>query len=151
MQEHTRNHTILAAEYKQLLQEIRSLPDFDDFLQSPNITDILSSVPSDGPVIIFNVHKDRCDALALISGINKPLHITLDNFSLVEAMELQSSLQSNLLKQREVQDSDRAGRPCSFSHMPFMPFILKELWVKIVHPVLKALGYSVRSINYSIY
>ena len=152
VQENTRNHTILAAKYKQLLQEIRGLPDFHDFLQSPNATNILSSVPSDGPVIIFNIHEIDCDALALISGINKPLHIPLENFSLVEAMELQSRLQSNLLKQREAEDSDHAGRPRPFSHLPFMAFILKELWVKVVHPVLKALGYSVSSINHhSIY
>ena len=56
-QDKTCNHTILAAEYNQLLEEIWSLPDFYDFLQPPNATNILSSVPSNGPVIIFNLYK----------------------------------------------------------------------------------------------
>ena len=133
-------HTTLAAEYKQLLEQIRGLPDFHGFLQPPNTADLLSSIPSDGPVIIFNVDESRCDALALISGINKPLHIPLENLSLAAAEQLQSMLQSNLLKQREIENGGRAGGPRPFSMFPFMEFILKELWVKIVHPVLEALG-----------
>ena len=55
VQDKTHNHTILAAEYKQLLEEIQGLPDFHDFLKPPNATDLISSVPSNGPVIIFNL------------------------------------------------------------------------------------------------
>jgi len=145
VQEKSRNHTVLAAEYKQLLQEIRDLPDFHDFLQPPNASNILSSVPPDGSVIIFIVNKIQCDALALTPGINKPVHIPLENFTLVEAKELQSRLQSNLLNQREAEDRDRAGRPCAFPHLPYMASILKELWVKVVYPVLEGIGYSVSS------
>ena len=74
---------ILAAEYKQLLEEIWGLLDFHDFLQPPKATDLL---PSNGLVIIFNLDKTQCDALALIAGIDKLLHIPLENFSLVEAV-----------------------------------------------------------------
>jgi hypothetical protein len=36
----------------------------------------------------------RCDALALISGIEEPLHIPLENFNLVrKQMQLQKMLQ----------------------------------------------------------
>jgi hypothetical protein len=66
LQNVTRNHTLYAAEYKQLLKKIRDLPDFDDFLKPSKASDFLSSLPSDGPVIIFNIHETRCDALALI-------------------------------------------------------------------------------------
>jgi tetratricopeptide (TPR) repeat protein len=114
VQDLTRNHTILAAEYKQLLEEIRGLPDFHDFLQPSNATELLSSLPSNGPVIIFNVEKSQCDALVLISGIDKPLHIPLENFSLVEAETLWLRLQSTFLKQREVENEDRAGCPHPF-------------------------------------
>ena len=148
VQDKTRDHTILVAEYKQLLEEIQGLPDFHDFLKPPNATDLLSSVPSNGPVIIFNLCETQCDALALISEIEEPLHIPLENFSVVEAMELYSKLQSNLLKQREVEEGDRAGHPHAFPDLSFMPFILKELWDKVVHPVLEALGYSVSFVDH---
>ena len=143
VQDKTHNHAILAAEYKQLLEEIRSLPDFHDFLQPPNTIDLLSSVPSSGPVIIFSLYETQCDALALIAGIDEPLHIPLENFSLIEAKKLWSKLHSNLPKQWEVEHGNHASRPCAFANLPFMPFILKELWDKVVHPVLKAIGYSV--------
>jgi tetratricopeptide (TPR) repeat protein len=142
LQDDARRHTIHAADYRRLLEEIRALPDFHDFLRPPKSTDLLSSLPSDGPVIIINIHKTRCDALALIAGIKKPMHIPLENFSLEQAEELQKTLRFDLLKQREVEDQDRIPqrvRPNASS----MSFVVKELWCKLVRPILEALGYSV--------
>jgi len=150
IQDDTRNHTLHAAEYSQLLHEIRSLPDFEDFLLPPKAIDLLSSLPSDGPVIIFNIHNARCDALALIAGLEKPQHIRLKGFGLVEAEKLQKTLQFNVLKQQEVEDLGRAGRIAPHNPAP-MSFILKELWYKIVKPILEALAYSVRCCILSIY
>ncbi|KAF8962051.1 CHAT domain-containing protein [Flammula alnicola] len=125
LQDDARNHTLHATEYRQLLKEIRDLPDFHDFLQPPKATDLLSSLPSDGPVIIFNIHDTR-------SGLEEPLHIPLEDFSLVQAERLQKTLQCDLLKQREVEDGDRTVRRYS------------QLRSKVVQPILEALGYSVR-------
>ena len=63
-------------------------------------------------------------------------------------MQLLLRLQSNLPMQREVEDGDHAGRPHAFPNLSFMPFILKELWDKVVHPVLEALGFSVSSVDH---
>jgi hypothetical protein len=144
LQDDTRNHTTHAAEYKQLLKEIRGLPDFHNFLQPPNTTSLLSSLPSDGPVVIFNIYKTRCDALALISGVDEPLHIPLKNFSLVQAESLQERLRSDLLNQLEAEDKDRATYRISHNSPFSISLILEELWRKVVQPVLEALGYSVR-------
>ncbi|KAF8971357.1 CHAT domain-containing protein [Flammula alnicola] len=137
-------HALHATEYRQLLKEIRGLPGFHNFLQPPKATDLLSSLPSDGPVIIFNIHNTQCDALAVIAGIDEPLHIPLENFSLVQAEQLQKALQFDLLKQREVKDGDRAVRRY-FRDPPSMSFVLRELWCKVVQPVLEALAYSYHS------
>ena len=102
---------------------------------------------SSGPVVIFNVDETRCDALALIYGIREPLHITLENFSLVQAEQLQKALQSNLLEQRDAGDGERAGHRAR-TNITLMEFVLKELWYKVIHPVLKALGYSVSSVDH---
>ncbi|KAF8962055.1 CHAT domain-containing protein [Flammula alnicola] len=142
LQDDTRNHTLRATEYRQLLKEIRDLPDFHDFLQLPKAADLLSSLPSDGPVIIFNIHNTRCDALVVIPGI--ALHIPLENFSLVQAEQLQKTLQSDLLDHRDVEDGDRAVRRY-FRNPPSMSFVLKELWSKVVQPILEVLGYSYHS------
>ena len=143
LQDDTLNHNLHATEYKQLLEEIRALPDFHDFLQPPKATDILSSLPNDGPLVIFNIHKTRCDALAVIAGVEEPLHIPLENFSLVQAEELQEILRFDLLKQRELDDQDRMPRRVR-PNPSSMSFVLNELWCKVVQPILVALGYSVR-------
>jgi hypothetical protein len=165
LQNITRNHTLHATEYKQLLKEIRDLPDFHDFLQPSKASNFLSSLPSDGPVIIFNIHETQCDALALIAGIKEPVHIHLENFSLEQAEQLQNTLQFDLLKQREVEEQlqktlqsdlpkqtdveDQVRKSRNVHHDPVsMLLVLNELWCKVVQPVLKALGYSVRCCLY---
>ncbi|KDR71084.1 hypothetical protein GALMADRAFT_127299 [Galerina marginata CBS 339.88] len=129
------NHTIYATDsargYAQLLNEIRSLPDFEDFLQPPMAAKLLSSLPSDGPVLVFNIHKIRCDVLAVMAGSREPVHIPLEDFSLLQAEELQKILQADLLKQQNMEGNSSS-----------MSFVLEELWCKIVQPILKALGYS---------
>jgi hypothetical protein len=142
LQSATRNHTVHAAEYKQLLKEIRNLPNFHNFLQPSKASDFLSSLPSDGPVIIFNIHEIRCDALALIAGIKEPVHIPLENFSLEQAKQLQKT-QFGLLRQRKVEDNHRMPQRVS-PNQSSMLLVLNELWCKVIQPILKELGYSVR-------
>ncbi|KAF8970564.1 CHAT domain-containing protein [Flammula alnicola] len=128
-----------------------------DFLQPPNATSLLSSLPPDGPVITFNIHNARCDALAVIAGIDEPLHIPLENFSLVQAERLQKTLQCKLLKRRgvetlqlefglleqwKVEEDHRPGVRHFIRNLPSMSFVLKELWCKVVQPILEVLGYS---------
>ena len=143
LQDDTQNHTLYATQYKLLFAEIQSLPDFHNFLQPPKATDILSSLPSSGPVIVFNIHETGCDALTLIVGIEEPLHIPLDKFSLEQAEQLQKTLQFDLLKQQEVKDQDHMPQHVRHS-LSSISFVLKELWCKVVQPILEALGYSVR-------
>jgi len=141
----TRNHTLLAAEYKQLLEEIRALPNFHNFLKPPNATNLLSSLPPGSVVVIFNIYETRCDALALIAGIEEVLPIPLEKFGFNEAKQLQRRLQSVLLEQREAEDGDRATFRLPLNAPLSISVILEELWCKVVQPILTALGYSVSS------
>jgi hypothetical protein len=145
LQDNTDEHTFLATKYMQLLKDIRGLPNFHNFLQPHD--NLLSSLPSDGPVIIVNVSESRCDALACICGMDGPLSIPLENFSRLQAETLRDRLQSDLLHQREAEDGDRASRRAGATP-PSMAFILKELWHKVVQPVFEAIGYSVGSADY---
>ncbi|KAF8815812.1 hypothetical protein BYT27DRAFT_7238250 [Phlegmacium glaucopus] len=141
IQNDARNHSLHAAEYKQLLKEIRDLPGFHDFLQPPKASDLLSSIPSDGPVIIFNINDTRCDALALVSAIEEPIHIPLKEFSLTQAKQLQETLQFGPLRNREVEDLDRMPQRIGL-YPSSISTVLKELWYKVVQPIFEALGYS---------
>ncbi|KAH9477228.1 hypothetical protein JR316_0011147 [Psilocybe cubensis] len=138
-QDQTLAHTRLASEYKRLLDEIRSLPNFQDFLRPQKCNIILSSLPHEGSVIIFNVHKTRCDALALSAGMEHPLHIPLQNFSASDAESLRKILQTDILGQRS-NGEERASRRRKNNPEP-MSFILREIWHKLVLPILDALAY----------
>lgn len=138
------NHTLYAAKYKKLLEEIQRLPTFQDFLKPLKSTTLLRGLPKDGPIIIFNIHKVHCDALALISGAEEPLHIPLENFSLADAEKLQQVLLTDILKQRKAKDEERlSSHRKASSTLPQMSFVLSELWTKLVQPIFEALGYVV--------
>ena len=147
LQDNSHEHTIFPEKYTQLLKGIRGLPNFNNFLQPHKATNLLSSLPSDDPVIILNVSGSRCDALSCRCGIASPLHIPLKNFSYVEAEKLRDRLQSDLLKQREAEDGDRASRRAGTTPSS-IAFVLKELWHKVIQPVLEGIGYSVSSADY---
>jgi hypothetical protein len=53
-------------DFDHVIQEIRKLPGFGDFLQPPNEDDIRAAAPQ-GPVVFVNVSKYRCDALCIRS------------------------------------------------------------------------------------
>ncbi len=145
--EDANTHIKLARERDQLLSQIRSIPEFQDFLKPRLASDILEYLPSAGPVIVINVHEDRCDALALLCGSDTPIHIPLETFSYKQAHRLRDELSSHLLSQgvrmREVES--RALR----SYVPAskggngLHKILRELWVCVVKPVLDNLAFSV--------
>jgi len=90
-------------------------------LRPPTASSLLSGLPPDGPVVIFNVHEVRCSALALISGANEPLHIPLPTFSYKRAVELRDKLHGYLKNQdvrvREAERADRRFKQPSMIHM----------------------------------
>jgi hypothetical protein len=57
----------LTRERTALLAEIRALPGFAEFLRPPSAAGLLSAAGR-GPVVLVNVSRHRCDALALTSG-----------------------------------------------------------------------------------
>ena len=145
-QEETSIHAKLALEWNQLLAKVRTLPDFEDFIQPLSYPVISEHLPKSGPVILINIHKDRCDALALVPGKNRPIHIPLPEFTYDKSVILRDNLQGNLLasgiRMREAEPLTRGVRPFSERSMG-LGEILRQLWVWVVKPILDALGYSV--------
>ena len=147
-------HVKLAQEWNELLTKIRTIPKFEDFLQPPSCSNLLKNLPDSGPVIVINVHKDSCDALALLSDLDEPLHIPLCKFSYEKAAELRNQLNAHLqdanVRMRDCElDDIRATRPVRNNNGGVIKHILHQLWILVVKPILDGLGFSVSTLGIS--
>jgi len=146
LQDEAHLHIKLSRQYSELLDEIRRIPKFHDFLRAPRASDLLTRLPPNAIVILVNVHEDRCDALAIISGVGAPMHIPLD-FTHKEASELRERLRLFLSSHGvRMREADRATRPAprpDAAKQSDISFVLKALWVRVVRPILDALAYPV--------
>ena len=144
-QDEAQRHAEVAKEWTKILEQIRVLPGLHDFLRPPTASDLFTDLPCNGPVIIFNIHEDRCDALALISGAHKPLHIPLKDFTWKRAIGLRDDFHAYLSGVRTMREVDRKGRPSPFPGKEVTIYeIPRDLWIYLVRPVLDALAYLVR-------
>ena len=114
---------------------------FPMILHPPNSSNILARLPQEGPVVIFNIDKERCDALALFNGADKPLNIPLTMFSLQRAIELRDNLHEYFLHHgvrriKQCRDSSTENGLTLYE-------ILSDLWLRVVKPILDGLGYHV--------
>jgi hypothetical protein len=82
----------LEEDYRSLLHDVRALDGFKKLLMPKKYAE-LACAYRDGPVIIINVHKARCDALVITHSVDRPLHIPLPGLSL----ELANSMRSKFL------------------------------------------------------
>jgi len=139
-------HIKLSRQWSELLDEIRHIPKFHDFLRQPRVSDLLTRLPPNAIVILVNVHEDRCDALALISSLGAPMHIPLD-FTHKEASVLRERLRLFLSSHGvRMREADRATRPAprpDAEKQSDISFVLKALWLRVVRPILDALAYPV--------
>ncbi|KAJ2927363.1 hypothetical protein H1R20_g9731, partial [Candolleomyces eurysporus] len=161
LEDEARVHLELANEWEELVSTVRrTVPGFENFLQSSPCSTLLQHLPDSGPIVVINVHKDRCDAIALIAGLDEPFHIPLHSFSQKKAItysnELTAYLQLNDLRMRGVQaetdeeeDTDnepreRAIRPSVNKKLrnQIVRNILGALWREVVKPILDALAFS---------
>jgi tetratricopeptide (TPR) repeat protein len=137
----------LTMERELILNEIRSLPNFEGFLK-PLRASRLREVAQNGPVVVVNIAKKRCDALALVPGIEEVIHIPLPDITPNRVIELRDELKDHLhsngirtrgekAAQRWTDDGD--SNDCGD--------ILAELWDVLAKPVLESLALSVGLIS----
>ncbi|KAJ3507320.1 hypothetical protein NLJ89_g6370 [Agrocybe chaxingu] len=139
LQDEVHKHLKFAREWEKLLVDIRRIEGYQGFLQPPSVSSLLSLVPKSGPVVVIDVHSARCDALALVSGADAPIHIPLDNFSYAKAGNLRVRLhQIHRTRSRGEEDGDRAGRR-ALSKDANLHDVLLELWLHVAKPILDRL------------
>jgi len=147
LQDEAHRHIILSRQWSDLLDEIRSIPQFHDFLRPPQTSDLLKHLPRDGIVILVNVEEARCDALALVPSSDIPIHIALKDFTCKEASELRGRLQrflsSHRVRTREVNRGICPAPRPDAENQSEIHFVLGALWVRVVRPILDGLAFSV--------
>jgi tetratricopeptide (TPR) repeat protein len=154
IQEDAHTHVNLAREWERTLEEIRKIPEFEDFLRPPRASGLLEKLPTDGVVIVINVHETRCDALALISGAKAPIHVPLHNFTHKQADNLRSLLHNYLsswgMRSRGSEPDEMRGphrRSSIRKNDSDIRSILGQLWLNVVKPILDELAISVSNLN----
>lgn len=121
-----------AAQFGEVLAEIRALPGCAGFLRPRTLAE-LQPAAAEGPVVLINIDTLRCDALILTSGDD------------VEVLSLHTDAQTvtaNVLTYLQtIQDvQDRNAQRSSLEYT--LTGVLEWLWDSIVSPVLDHLGYT---------
>ena len=138
----------LAKEWDQLLTKVHAIPHFEDFLRPVSCSTLLKHLPNSGPVVVINIHKHRSDALALLSGAEKPLYIPLHEFSYKKADKLCHDLKNHLFNFGvQMRGSELDTRGLHYKSPAVIKEILGQLWTFLVKPILNALGYSVSTLH----
>ncbi|KAJ6540119.1 CHAT domain-containing protein [Mycena vulgaris] len=135
----------LAIDRNKLLAEIRKRPDFENFLL-PKSYSVLRKAAENGPLIILNAHKNRCDCIILLNPASDPLHVQLPDVT-AAGLEHQKEILKGLLSRCNVRsrDSDStrlfAGREGSQSKSVHESFeeMLAWLWKNVVGLIYQAL------------
>ncbi|KAF6748303.1 CHAT domain-containing protein, partial [Ephemerocybe angulata] len=156
LEDESQGHSKLAQQWDELLQTARAIPGFENFLKPSPSSTLLRHLPDSGPIIVINVDEGRCDAIALLAGVDEPLHIPLPNFSLDKAKkdrtDLKLHLRSGGFRVREIGtgmvlggDAARPIKPINRARREgdVVHGVLGALWNDVVKPILDALGFSV--------
>lgn len=144
LEEEGRKYRALTAEWENIIGQVRSIPNFEDFLRPPRLSRLFEAA-REGPVVVVNISKRRCDALALLDGFEDVVHIPLSNITADRVVKLRdrlgSLLSSNGIRMRGERaakkledDGDNDNDECEE--------ILAELWSGLVKPVLDSLAFS---------
>ena len=151
LQNEAHNRIQLAQDWEALLTSIRNIPQFKNFLRPRKCEDLLRGLPEGGRVIVIIVDPKQCDALALMAGCSKPIHIPLGRFSYKKASslanELRRYLSFNGLRWRYSDESPSESDPRAVA--PYnrrtadLGEVLKTLWTDLVEPILQALAIQV--------
>jgi tetratricopeptide (TPR) repeat protein len=144
-EEEVSRYRALTTEWNTIIEQVRALPSFENFLKSPT-SSALMMVPQQDPVIILNMTKNRCDALAIVSGVDEVIHIPLPNITSSRVAELRDELKDQLYSNGiRMKGESTAERINDDKNDGGCEDILAELWNGLVRPVMGSLVFSVKT------
>jgi CHAT domain-containing protein len=152
----------LAREWEQLVDDVRKLDGFEDFLKPPRL-EILLAAAANGPVVIVNVSQWRCDAFlvrtsgvetkelpgltqeTVVANTNRYLRVLHDVDAAARSLYLAGQRIENgdhtLAATVQYTDSKQAWQHATAERDTTMAAVLQWLWDEIADPVLDALGF----------
>jgi tetratricopeptide (TPR) repeat protein len=143
LEEAGQRYRALTIQWESMIEEVRSIPSFESFLKPLDSVQLMKAA-RDGPVVVLNMAKTRCDALALLPELDDVIHIPLPEVTpervniLIE--ELKDLLGSRGLRMRGERAAKRVEEETDEEGCKR---ILAELWNNLVKPVLDSLAFSV--------
>ncbi|KAF3316707.1 hypothetical protein TWF173_001371 [Orbilia oligospora] len=120
-------------EFNKTVDQIRLLPNFENFLRPPAPADLITAA-SLGPVVIINISRYRCDAL-------------LVEQQTIRSLPLPNLLQKDINKHAEFMQSIRSAHRLCSDTLRQMFRMLEWLWDAAVGPILDSLGLSSPPVN----
>jgi hypothetical protein len=142
-EEQERRYRALTMEWESIINHIRSLPNFEDFLRPPSSHHLLNAARH-GPVVVLNISTKRCDALAILPGLEDIIHIPLPNITFERVADLQDELKDFLYSSGARSRGKRAAmRVPEEADERTCTRVLAELWNNLVQPILNSLAFSV--------
>ncbi len=129
LEEETQRHHRLAEKWDSLVEQIRLLPDFGDFLLPKNVS-VLKKAADSGPVVVINIHHTCYDALVLEQGRNEVHHIPLENLCYEDVEKMQKFLRNDL--------AGGTHRACGLAcpvECSGLETVLSDLYSKVVYPL----------------
>jgi hypothetical protein len=118
----------LASEWDHLVEKVRELDGFEGFLRLPALGDLLSAA-ADGPVVVVNVSRWRCDALIVTAT-----GVVVCELPQLTASDVARQTNSYIEAMRSVDDV--------LSLEQSLSEVLGWLWDAIAAPVLSKLGFD---------
>lgn len=126
-----------AIEWDQLIDQIRALDGFAEFMRPPSAS-ALRSAAAQGPVVVVNVADDRCDALIVnpdsIDAVElKTTHVEVARYADTYLSTLRSfeDMPEGMLSESDYVELDQT-----------MARTLQWMWDAVTEPVLARLGYG---------
>ncbi|CAE6436079.1 unnamed protein product [Rhizoctonia solani] len=134
-------HHRLAEEWDMLLNEVRQVDGFSDFMKAKKASTLMKAA-HDGPVVAINMHDPYCDALIIASHGTHLDRVPLPSLSYQKALDAQNKLMRSLsiagVRDRaERRPVMRQGPPPKDNFKGVLGF----LWTDVVRPILEKLQY----------
>jgi len=123
----------------ELIQEIRCLNSFQDFMK-PRTTNELRSATAHSAIVALNISPTRCDALILSQHSDSVIHVPLPGMTHDKATKMHHRFQETL-RSYGVRTGGLVpwASPADSDHG--VDAVLSRLWLDIAEPVLKKIGY----------
>lgn len=160
---HADQRMSLAREWYELVDQVRRLPGFEDFLRPPRLDGLLPAVHG-GPVVLVNVSRLRCDALIVreqgvenvdLPGLMEDEVNTRARDYLITLLNAENAAGALMLARKRIDQGDAtraavvAYDAAKRSHLAArlkmennLAEVATWLWDAVAEPVMNALGHT---------